>query len=196
MSAEVVIFDTEFTAWAGSMERGWSGPGEYKEIVQIGAVRIDAATLDETASFSVLIRPVKNPVLSDYLVQLTHITNERVTSEGVDFATGIERFLAFAGARPLHSYGRDDLIIAENAHLLGARHLWPNRTSTNLKEWLLTVGVPLAGVHSGMLAKHVGAVSQGVLHDAVADSRSLAEAVRFLVTKGAPNPFHSSGSDR
>ena len=44
---EVVVFDTEFTAWQGSMERGWSGPGEHKEIVQIGAVLLDARTLAE-----------------------------------------------------------------------------------------------------------------------------------------------------
>ena len=196
MPDEVVIFDTEFTAWKGSMERGWAGPGEYKEIVQIGAVRIDATTLEETASFSVLIKPVKNPILSDYLINLTRITNERIASEGVDLATGIEEFFAFAGDCPLHSYGRDDLIIVENTKLLGRPRLWPKRTSTNLKEWLLTVGVPLAGVHSGMLAKHVGAVAQGVLHDAVADSRSLAEAVRYLVKKGAPNPFRNSDSGR
>ncbi len=196
MPDEVVIFDTEFTAWRGSMERGWTGPGEYKEVVQIGAVRIDATTLKENASFSVLIKPLKNPILSDYLIDLTRITNERLASEGVDLATGIGEFLTFACDRSLHSYGRDDLIIAENAALLGRPNLWPDRKSTNLKEWLLTVGVPLAGIHSGMLAKHVGAVSQGVLHDAVADSRSLAEAVRFLVKKGAPNPFRDSGSAR
>lgn len=196
MPAEVVIFDTEFTAWKGSMERGWTGPGEYKEIVQIGAVRIDVATLEETASFAVLIKPVKNTILSDYLINLTRITNEQLASEGVDLATGVKRFLAFAGNCPMHSYGRDDRIIKANAELLKQPMLWPNREATNLKDWLVKVGVPLAGVNSGALAKHVGSVAQGVAHDALVDSRSLAEAVRYLVKKGAPNPFRNSDSAR
>ncbi len=187
--ASAVLFDTEFTAWAGSMDRRWGGPGEHKEIVQIGAVLVDARTLVERSSFQVLVRPVKNPVLSDYLVDLTRITNERLAREGVDFATGVTRFLAFAEDAVLHCYGRDDRIIAANAALLGLAHVWPDRPALNLKDWLLEVGVPLAGVNSGALSKHVGSVSQGVAHDALVDARSLAEAVRYLVAKGAPNPF-------
>lgn len=187
--AEVVVFDTEFTAWNGSMERRWAGPAEHKEIIQIGAVILDAETLEEAHAFAVLIRPVLNPVLSDYLVNLTRITNERLAEEGVDFATGVTRFVDFAGKRPLHAYGRDDRIIAANAQRRRAPHLWPNLSTTNLKDWLLKVGVPLAGVHSGALAAHVGSVSQGIAHDALIDARSLAEAVRYLVNKGAPNPF-------
>jgi inhibitor of KinA sporulation pathway (predicted exonuclease) len=66
---------------------------------------------------------------------------------------------------------------------------WSFEPSVNLRLWLERVGVPLAGVHSGELAAHVGAVSQGRAHDALTDARSLAEAVRYLVRKGAPNPF-------
>ena len=188
-SAKVVIFDTEFTAWAGSMARAWAGPGEHKEVVQIGAVALDVRTLTELRTFEVLIRPVKNPVLSDYLVGLTRIANERLAREGVDFAAGIRLFLDFAANLDLHCFGRDDKIIAQNAHLLGCAEIWTGRTATNLKEWLTRVGVPLAGVYSGQLAAHVGSKAQGIAHDALVDARSLAEAVRYLVAKGAPNPF-------
>jgi hypothetical protein len=47
---------------------------------------------------------------------LTGITNERLAAEGVDFATGVTRFVEFAGNRPLIAYGRDDRIIAANAN--------------------------------------------------------------------------------
>ena len=80
---EAIIFDTEFTAWRGSMERGWRGPAELREVVQIGAVAIDVDSFEEVASFSVLIKPLHNPVLSDYLVALTRITNERLAAEVV-----------------------------------------------------------------------------------------------------------------
>ncbi len=36
----VVVYDLEYTAWEGSLERNWSGPNEDPEIVQIGAVKI------------------------------------------------------------------------------------------------------------------------------------------------------------
>lgn len=196
MQTQVVVFDTEFTAWAGSMERNWSGPGEFREIVQIGAVRLDAATLDETASFSVLIRPVKNSVLSDYFVALTRITNQRLHDEGTDFAAAAKAFAVFVGKRKLFCYGRDDRIIAKNAELLGAPKLWSNTSATNLREWLVEIGIKLAGVSSGTLARHVGSMSQGLAHDALIDARSLAEAVRYLVKNGAPNPFRDSGNGR
>jgi inhibitor of KinA sporulation pathway (predicted exonuclease) len=187
--AEVVVFDTEFTAWAGSVARGWAGPGEHKEIIQIGAVVLDAASLEERRAFSVYIRPVLNPVLSDYLIGLTRITNERLAAEGVDFAEGVTRFVELVASRHLYAYGRDDRIIAANAERLGRAKLWPDLPATNLKDWLHQVGIPLAGVHSGNLSAHVGAKSQGIAHDALVDSRSLAEAVRYLVARGAPNPF-------
>lgn len=196
METEVVIFDTEFTAWRGSVERNWAGPGEFREIVQIGAVRADAKTLAEVASFAVLIRPVRNPVLSDYFVDLTRITNERVAAEGTDFATGTKAFAAFVGKRRMYCYGRDDLVIARNAELLGKPHLWTNTTAVNLRTWLVDIGIALTGVSSGTLAKHVGSVSQGLAHDALIDARSLAEAVRYLVKNGAPNPFDGNGSGR
>jgi len=189
MSSQAIIFDTEFTAWKGSMERRWSGPGEYREIVQIGAVSIDTDTLQEISSFSTLIKPVHNPVLSGYLVDLTRITNERLQAEGTDFHTGVSKFVDFIAGRPMFCYGRDDKVIAANARLLEERTVWPRVPAFDLKDWLVEIGIPLSGVHSGTLAQHVGSTAQGIAHDALVDSRSLAEAIRYLVARGAPNPL-------
>ena len=186
---EVLVFDTEFTAWSGSVARAWKGPGEHKEIVQIGAVIVGSRDFIEKASFSVLVRPVLNPVLSGYFETLTRITNERLQAEGATFAQAASRFRAFAGTRKSFCYGRDDLVIAENAALLGQGPTWQFPPSTNLCDWLVRVGVPLSGIHAGELSAHVGASSQGVAHNALTDARSLAEAIRFLVRRGAPNPF-------
>ena len=186
---EVLIFDTEFTAWSGSVARAWKGPGEHREIVQIGAVIINARDFTELATFSVLVKPVINPVLSSYFEKLTRITNERVQREGMSFAEAARRFMEFAGGRKSYCYGRDDLVIAENARLLGQEATWSFAKSKNLRHWLTEVGVPLSGIHSGELSAHVGSTSQGIAHDALTDARSLAEAVRYLVPRGAPNPF-------
>ena len=59
-------FDLEFTAWEGSAARGWSGPDEYREIVHIGAVRVDGGNaFAEVDRFTATVRPVRNPVLGD-----------------------------------------------------------------------------------------------------------------------------------
>ena len=36
---QIIIFDTEFTAWEGSAQRNWSFDWEYREIIQIAAVK-------------------------------------------------------------------------------------------------------------------------------------------------------------
>ena len=92
------IFDLEFTAWEGSAARGWSGPDEYREIVQIGAVRVDGGNaFAEVDRFTAYVRPVKNPVLSDYFVSLTGITQADVDRHGVSFPEALAAFSEFVG---------------------------------------------------------------------------------------------------
>jgi hypothetical protein len=33
---DVAFFDLEYTAWEGSKARNWAGPGEHREIIEIG----------------------------------------------------------------------------------------------------------------------------------------------------------------
>ena len=107
-----VVFDLEFTAWPGSIQSQWSRPGEFREVVQIGAVRLSPRTLKPVEEFEMLIIPRLNPVLSDFFVQLTGITNEALTRRGVDFITAFRAFLDFSGASHLWAHGRDDLVLA------------------------------------------------------------------------------------
>jgi inhibitor of KinA sporulation pathway (predicted exonuclease) len=75
----LVVFDLEWTAWPGSFERDWSGPGELREIIQFGAVKADVANnLAETGHFECFARPTVNPILSDYIIALTGITQPDV----------------------------------------------------------------------------------------------------------------------
>ena len=99
--AHVVIFDLEFTAWDGSMESRWTRPGELTEVVQIGAVKLDAASLKEVDAFEMLVKPRVNPILSDYLVALTGIDNKQLAARGVDFITAYRAFLDFTAGSAL-----------------------------------------------------------------------------------------------
>src|ERR1700748_1153496 len=89
----LTVFDLEFTAWECSMASHWLRPGEFKEVVQIGAVKLDAASFEIIASFDVLVRPRINVDLSPYFENLTGITNGQVADRGVDFPEALVRFL-------------------------------------------------------------------------------------------------------
>ena len=37
---KIVLYDTEFTNWEGFLEQRFQAPGRYREIIQIGAVKL------------------------------------------------------------------------------------------------------------------------------------------------------------
>lgn len=175
----VVVADLEYTSWEGALERGWSGADEYKEVVQIGAVRIDAAAgFAERAAFSAVVRPILNPVLSDYFVDLTGISNDDLARDGRDLAAALGDFAAFVGGAPVLSHGRDDIVIAEDCALKDiadpfADHDWRNvapviRAVTGRK------------LQSGELPAQFGLRNEGAAHDALADARALAAVLGHL----------------
>ena len=100
-----VIFDTEYTSWEGCLQNGWNG-NRKKEIVQIAAIKIsdDFEVIDE---FNVFCKPKINPLLSDYFIELTKITNEKIAKDGVSFETAYNKFREFVGEDVCfsHSWG-------------------------------------------------------------------------------------------
>lgn len=187
----IVFYDTEFTTWEGALERRWTGPGEFWEVVQIGAARLDAKTFAVKARLSLLVKPVKNPVLSGYFCQLTGITQEQVDRDGVLFPDALAQFRAFIGTAPAASYGDDDKVIRDNQTLHG---LTADFYALNIGPWFKEHGAPygvVKGVNSGALARTVGAPLDGAVaeHNALEDVRSITAAYKFLLEKGAPSFF-------
>ncbi len=183
----VVVYDLEFTAWDGSMAERWLKPGQFREVVQIGAVKLDARTLAEVADFEVLVKPRLNPELSPYFEALTGIANAELVRRGLDLLDAYKRFVTFAGGAPTVAFGRDDMVFAENFKLYGIRALPPAPSYTNIAPWLRANG--LNPRHAGDAAEEAGVRLPGQKHDALYDARSVALAVRTLVARGATNPF-------
>jgi inhibitor of KinA sporulation pathway (predicted exonuclease) len=188
-----VVLDHEFTAWEGSMESRWTRPGELSEVVQIGAVKLDAVSLKEVACFDMLVRPRVNPVLSDYLVTLTGITNQAMESRGVDFAVAYRAFLDFVGEARIFAHGRDDLILAANLKLYGWGRTLGIPDYSNAIPWFTAQGIDLKGKRACDVAELAGAVFEGHKHDALADARGVAAGFIALIGRGAPNPFLPDG---
>jgi len=182
------VFDLEFTAWEGSMANRWSRPGEFTELVQIGAVRVDARSFAAEAELDLLVRPRLNPVLSDYFVTLTGITNDAVAAHGVDFANAYRSFLAFADGCATLAFGAYNLIFADNIRLYDLKGVGPPPPFINLRPWFSANGIATAKLHSCDVGPLLGVPFEGRQHNALHDSRSLAAGIRVMLERGARNP--------
>lgn len=179
----IVIFDLEITAWEGSLARNWSGPGEYMEVVQIGAVKLDAAMpMAERDSFEMLVRPEKNPVLSAYFTELTGISNADLEREAVGFAEALSAFAAFVGnADRVLSNGADWSDLVQNAEWAGMD--WPFQPGlfANIRNAIAgALGVPNRQAVSSTLPERLGLEEVPGAHTGLGDSRAIAAAVRQL----------------
>jgi len=184
-----VVFDLEFTAWEGSMAHRWSRPGEFAELVQIGAVKVDALSFAELESLDVLVKPRLNPVLSDYFVTLTGIANDALAARGMDFVQAYETFRAFADGAPIFAFGRDDLIFAGNLKLYGIGDALPLPHYTNIVPWLIENGIDPKGKNACDVGPLAGVSFRGQKHNAMDDSRSVLSGIKALVERGARNPL-------
>ena len=128
---EAIIYDLEYTTWAGASERHWSGKDEYREIIRIGAISIDLDSLQEIEALDVFVKPSINPILSDYCVKLTGVTDEQIQAGGIALHEAIRKFVDFVGKRNTFCCGYDILEILENLRhnniAFNARTLQSNR---------------------------------------------------------------------
>lgn len=182
---QITIFDLEYTAWECSMARSWLSPGEFREVVQIGALTLDADSFAVEAEFEVLVRPRFNPLLSPYFEKLTGITNDRLAAEGVDFQTAYEHFQAFAGEGPIAAFGRDEKVLEENLRLYGIKDAKPLPLFYDLRGWFAVQGVDPRGRHSCEIGPQLGVPFAGRIHNALDDVKSLAAGMERIATRSA-----------
>jgi 3'-5' exoribonuclease 1 len=72
MPRELVIIDLEATCWEKQSER------VNPEVIEIGAAKLTGSSAVVTDEFSAIVRPVENPILSDFCVKLTGIQQSDV----------------------------------------------------------------------------------------------------------------------
>lgn len=179
-----VVFDLELTAWPGSAQRDWSAPGEHPEIIQIGAIRLDAE-LREVTAIDLVVRPRLNPVLSDYIKDLTGLTQERIDGEGVDLEAALKRLAELAGgSRALLSNGRDEDWILRNVALVGIANPLAAMRFLDLGPHFRRAAARETHVVSSTLPTLFGFSSPGRTHDGLADARAVAEALRRTLPRG------------
>ncbi len=186
-SGDVVIFDLEYTAWEGSLAREWTGPNEYMEVVQIGAVRIDAqGTMPEQAAFDRLCHPVFNPVLSGYFTDLTGITQDALDGEGVGYAQAVREFHAFCeGAAMIAANGWDSEVLEINCQWRSIPFALDRALCVNTKQFFSdALRLPRTDVSSSALPEHFGLPAPVGAHTGLGDARAIADAFREVRRRG------------
>lgn len=178
----------EFTAWEGSLARRWSGANEHKELVEIGAVRVNPKQPTSEKYFSCFIKPSLNPILSDYFIELTGITQERIETEATSLANGLAAFAAFSeGAGRVYSYGNDMEVIAENCQLIGLANPMAHHEAVNAREAIKAAYNLNHSITSSDLPAAVGVDmdhSHYRAHRALDDARAVASVLVPLLQSG------------
>lgn len=181
----LVVYDLEYTAWEGSAERDWSRPGELREVVQIGAVRLGPGPeLVELAEFERLVMPARNPVLSDYFVALTGITNARLRAEAGALADAVDAFAGFAAGDPLGAFGGDGAVLGADCARRGLVPPFAEARLLNLRPAVCRAFGLDPAISSAELPAALGLAWEGAAHHAVDDARAVAAVLRLAARRG------------
>lgn len=178
-----ILFDTEYTAWEGAQARGWSGPSEHKEIVQIGAIVVDGQTLKEEDSFEVLIRPAINPMLSQYFIDLTGITQADVDKRGVDVAAALTQFASWSRDRTLYCFGTDGQVVMGQCELASIPCSFTPDRFADIRPVFQKRGIPAEQYMSSTIVTAFGIEPARRGHSGLADSRSILDGLVALATR-------------
>lgn len=148
------------------------------ETIEIGAVLAQKDNDDiprEKDRFSVFVRPVLNPKLTDFCTRLTSITQGDVDGAG-GFASGVMQFLYFVGKEPYMflswgDYDRKQLLRDCALHQLNPSWV---KNHVNLKqEFMALYGLERCGL--GKALRILGIPFEGRQHRGVDDAVNIAK---------------------
>lgn len=180
---KIVVYDTEFTSWEGFIEKRFKEAGRYPEIIQIGAVVLDIEDdFNELDTFTTLVRPRVNPILSQYIMDLTQITQDEIDHHGVTFAEALDAFVRFvpSDASSLVCYGRDGAVLEINKSLNDIHRHTDLPAEIDFNQLLLCEGIIPAPASSSQLPRLLGLEFTGAAHNALNDARAIACVMRAL----------------
>jgi 3'-5' exoribonuclease 1 len=198
---DYLVIDLEATC-----DNSGSVPRYEMEIIEIGAVLVDARTLQPVDEFQTFIRPVRHPVLTAFCSELTSITQDEVdVAPGFVEAIGaLESFMvkhARGGAPPLFcSWGNYD----KGQFVLDARHhdvkLPFGRDHLNLKQAFSDALGTTKRFGMARAMRRVGIALEGTHHRGIDDARNIAKllpfARRMVPFPSAPEGWRRAGKHR
>jgi inhibitor of KinA sporulation pathway (predicted exonuclease) len=183
-SGPFIIFDTEYTAWEGSIKRKWGLEWEEKEIIQVGAIRVhfENDIFYEHSSLLLYVKPELNPELSEYIIRLTGISQSDIDEKGITLTSAQEKFSAFSlkGQLPIYSWGGDEAIIKQNCELRNIAYLLDDHRFHDIRDNFKNYIEDIDDVCSGEVASYFGRTVEGQIHNALHDCRSILAGINAL----------------
>ncbi len=153
-------------------------PREESEIIEIGAVLVDGATLRPVGEFQTFVRPIVHPTLTAFCTQLTTISQADVDAAPT-FPAAAARLAAFGKDALFCSWGaydRNQLEADARRHgiptPLGPEHL-------NLKNRLAKYAGGRMGNRQAL--ELVGLEATGTHHRGIDDARNIARLLPFAL---------------
>ena len=109
----LIIVDLEWTSWRNNEKKKIRKRWQKREIIQIGAIKVNNK-YKITNKLNIFVKPKFNPILSNYIKKLTHITQKKIDKDGVDFNVAYKKFIKFSKNTKIISNGNDGVIFNKN----------------------------------------------------------------------------------
>lgn len=163
-----------------------SFPREESEIIEIGAVLVEARTLSPVAEFDTFVRPILHPRLTAFCTELTSITQDQVDG-APGFPAALELLGAFLGERRglLSSWGAYDL---NQLRRDAARHQVPlpfGPGHWNVKE-AFAAARREKPCGLGAALRRQGMDFEGTAHRGIDDARNIARLLPWIAPRAGP----------
>lgn len=181
-----IIFDLECWSDEGVAARNWSGPGEYRELIQVGATLTDTRRFTEQFPVKALVKPRINPILSNYIKTLTGITQEEIDRKGIDFAVFLPMFFGWCVDLEIYCFDSrtdgsrlfDRDVLIENCDLYGLEFPFNPERFHNINDIFAKHGYAVK--QSGASPEAFGIKIPARPHDALNDVRGLLISLKAL----------------
>ena len=103
--SHLICLDLEYTCWENSVQGDWSDPKFPAEILQVGMAGFDLIQGQCLNKFSAYVRPVLNPRMSDYCINLLQIS-QNIIDDSPALPQVINKISSF-----LSDYGDDSTLV-------------------------------------------------------------------------------------
>jgi inhibitor of KinA sporulation pathway (predicted exonuclease) len=183
MTNHIVIFDTEYTSWEGSFERKWSLDWEHREIIQISAIKLDIVNQYRVVSeFNIFVLPKINLILSDYIQNLTGITQDDLTTKGLSFKKALELFREYCEDDQVKAYcwGADEDVLEECCKINALNLNNYFHGFYDIRDAVKKAGIDPTNYQSGTIYKSVNPSLNLKQHDALNDVKSIVYTLTHL----------------
>jgi len=169
-------------------------PRHESEIIEIGAVLVDGASLQPIAEQTIFVRPIVHPDLTPFCTQLTTITQAMV-DHALVFPAAASRLAAFGAGALFCSWGaydRNQLAADARRHGIAA----PFDDHWNLKEAYATRAGSRKGLGTMAALRQLGIRPEGTHHRGIDDARNIAKTLPFILGRDLTDGWTTEDEDR